>query len=199
MSKDIRKRNWWFILYPESAPHDWETYLEDLHVPVTVSPLHDKDLDDLGQPKKAHYHVILEYSGKKSYSQILGITEDLCCPIPQVVNDIRSAKRYLIHKDDPDKYQYSKDDIKAFGGADFESAFEPTKSECDMYVFQMQEYCDEFNISEYSDLARVARSEHRNTWFYALNRYASYVMNLYIKSKRHAPKKHEDPETGEIL
>ena len=30
MAKNIKKRNWAFVLYPESAPADWEEQLQKL-------------------------------------------------------------------------------------------------------------------------------------------------------------------------
>ena len=50
-------------MYPESAPENWREILADLHIPVLISPLHDKDVTPDGEIKKAHYHVIIMYGG----------------------------------------------------------------------------------------------------------------------------------------
>ncbi len=40
--------------------------------------------------------------------------------VPQKCNNADGLKRYMTHIDNPDKYQYSKDDIRCFNGADIE-------------------------------------------------------------------------------
>ena len=52
-----RTRSYATVVYPESAP-DFLERLNDLKVPCFVSPLHDKDFNPTGEPKKPHYHVL---------------------------------------------------------------------------------------------------------------------------------------------
>ena len=54
--QNVKKRNWAFVVYPESAPEDWIEQLQKTGLQCAVSPLHDKDTDPTGEPKKAHYH-----------------------------------------------------------------------------------------------------------------------------------------------
>ena len=61
--QNVKKRNWTFLVYPESAPADWVSKLQATGLPVAISPLHDKDINPDGELKKAHYHVIVCYSG----------------------------------------------------------------------------------------------------------------------------------------
>lgn len=62
--KEGRTRNYATIVYPESAPPNWISILEDEHIASFISPLHDKDIENDGEntPKKAHYHVIVKNS-----------------------------------------------------------------------------------------------------------------------------------------
>ena len=70
MAKNIKKRNWAFVLYPESAPADWREQLQKTGLQCAISPLHDKDMNPDNTPKKPHYHVILTYSGPTSYNVV---------------------------------------------------------------------------------------------------------------------------------
>ena len=56
-----RSRVWAFEVYPDSADPDWLKYLGESLIHSYVSPLHDKDIDPDGNPKKAHYHIMLMY------------------------------------------------------------------------------------------------------------------------------------------
>ena len=68
--KETRTRSWTFVLYPESAPPDWRDRLDDFHIEWVESPLHDRDINGDGQPKKPHIHVLLSFGSVKSYDQV---------------------------------------------------------------------------------------------------------------------------------
>ena len=126
-----RYRNFATVVYPESASDNWLDLLQDLKVPTFVSPLHDQDVNPDGQPKKAHYHVMLMYDGKKSEEQARADISTFGGVGCEVVKNTRSYARYLTHKDNPDKAQYNDSDVKAFGGADY---FSVCGSVADKYV-----------------------------------------------------------------
>lgn len=63
-----------------------------------------------GQLKKTHYHVI----GQCSSPVMLGLAaKRFGVPSNQVqpCKNLKNAKRYLVHRDNPDKYQYSPDNV----------------------------------------------------------------------------------------
>jgi len=87
--KDDRTRNWTIVVYPESAPENWIEILQSEQVPFAVSPLHDKDVNVDGEIKKPHWHVMLMYSGKKSFTQIKEIADKLNAPKPKNISTAR--------------------------------------------------------------------------------------------------------------
>lgn len=117
MDPGKRARGFAFLLYPESAPDDFESFLEGLHVKGAISPLHDRDVTEDGALKKPHWHVELYFGGKKSVSQVLDLVKDLGVEHVETLNDIKAYTRYLAHLDSPDKFQYSPEAIRGFGGA----------------------------------------------------------------------------------
>ena len=82
----MKKRNWAFVVYPESAPSDWIEQLQQRGVVGAISPLHDKDLNATGEPKKAHWHVIVTYEGPTAQSVVERLTERLNAPKPIPLN-----------------------------------------------------------------------------------------------------------------
>lgn len=150
--KSTKKRNWAFVLYPESAPADWLERLKLSGLMGAVSPLHDKDINADGEPKKAHYHIILVYAGPTSFNVVNALCESLNQPIPQPLESVRGYYRYLTHKDNPEKYQYSDSDIVTFGGFDYRDYVEMTKSEVLKCIRSVQALIRDNDISEYSDL-----------------------------------------------
>ena len=117
----MKKRYWAFVLYPESAPENWQDILQQTGLSCCVSPLHDKDTNPTGEPKKAHYHIILCYSGPTTEKCVKSITDRLNQPKPIALEQVRGYFRYLTHKDNPEKYQYDEKDIVTINDFDIDN------------------------------------------------------------------------------
>lgn len=194
---DVRARAWTFILYPESAPENWREILDGHHVPWACSPLHDRDVNATGEPKKPHWHILLSFGGKKAYKQIWSVSEGINGTRPQVCHDQKGLIRYFTHRDNPEKAQYDQRDIEAHGGFDLEEYLKPTASECMRLQNEMVEWCYRYNIVEYRALKIYALHE-RPDWANELSR-SCFEITQFLKSQRHGGGKPVcNPETGEI-
>lgn len=105
-------RTWEVVVYPDS-----ESYV-DAEVLAKVCEyfvqwcyiLHDKDTNEDGTPKKAHYHVYGKLDTPRtpqSVANALGVGVASL----RVVSSWRAAVRYSVHLDHPDKYQYPVDSL----------------------------------------------------------------------------------------
>ena len=77
------------------------------------SILHDSDIKDNGELKTLHYHIVISFKNgfRTRCVTILNLFDDdtrLCISIQLCVN-LTSSIRYLIHKDNETKFQYSRD------------------------------------------------------------------------------------------
>lgn len=196
---DSRARSWTFVLYPESAPNDWRGVLDDEHIQWVESPLHDKDTNPDGTPKKPHWHILLMFEGKKSYEQIKEITDKLNAPIPQKTASARGLVRYMVHMDNPEKFQYNVSDIIGHGGADVSELLKPSSSERYSMIREMIAFVREHGIVEFQDLMDYAATNRFDDWFPMLCDSSSYVMSCYIKSCRNRLQKPVDYSTGEVV
>ena len=154
-SKIVKKRNWAFVVYPESLPEGWLDLLRETGLQCAISPLHDKDKEPTGELKKAHYHVIVCYSGPTSYNVVKGLTEQLHAPGPQALEQVRGYYRYLTHKDNPEKAQYSENDIQTLNGFYIGDFVEMTKSEVLNIKRELLTLIREADILEYSDFLNL--------------------------------------------
>lgn len=189
--KDNRARNWSCIVYPESAPGNWIELLKEEKISFSVSPVHDNDVNEgTGEFKKAHYHVLLCFEGKKSYEQVKAITDRLNGSIPERVNSTKGLIRYFVHRDNPEKAQYDVNDIKVFGNIDVLGAFKTATSRYDA-IKEMRKYCDDNGIIEFADLFDYC-ALNNDEWFYLLCDNSAYVMGQYLKSRRHSKKQKEE-------
>lgn len=182
--KDTRGRIWTFVFYLDSCPEDWVEIIKSWHVEVYVSPLHDKDLNGDGEDKKPHYHVVIVFNGNKSAEQVQELSDQLSgvkiITEKNRVADKRIMIRYLVHYDNPEKFQYDIDGIMEFGGADKLSFFAGEKED-DTAVREMMEWARENNCTSFAVLAEYAASE-RPEWFRVLVSRRSYFMDKYLKS-----------------
>lgn len=177
-----KKRNWAFVLYPESAPIDWRDILIQSGVEIAISPLHDKDINPTGEVKKPHFHVILCYPGPTTYNCVKSLTDSLNQPIPQPLESVKGMYRYLTHKDNPEKYQYSSTDICIYNGFDVNSVLNSSE------VFQIIKFVNSFirdnDITEYSELVNILQD---SDLFEELNVVCNHTIyfNTYLTSLRH--------------
>lgn len=207
MKKNQRFRNWLFIVYPESAPADWIDQLDQMHIEACISPLHDKDINPTGEPKKPHYHVLLTFDGVKSYQQVEEITDSLQASKPIVCNSTKGTVRYFAHLDNPEKYQYNIADIKSLSGFDVAEALKPSSADRYTLISEMIDFVQEYQITEFEDLVIYAKNFKKETWFPLLCDNSSFLMTKFIDSRRGRYRSGEaivgtkliDTITGEVL
>lgn len=176
-----RTRAWATIVYQESAPDGWRETLQSYMVQAFVSPLHDSDKKDDGTLKKPHYHVLMMYDGVKTPEQAREIFESFGGVGCEPVQSVRGYARYLCHLDNPEKHQYSPDDVSAYCGADYISAID---QQADKYaaIAQMMQWVAANDVVAYSDLLEYAAT-NRPDWFRVLCDCGTMVIIEYIKSR----------------
>lgn len=187
MSKNattVKKRNWAFVLYPESAPADWVEQLKQSGLPCAISPLHDKDLNPDGEPKKAHHHIILIYGSPTTFNNVKALTERLNQPIPQPLEQVRGYYRYLTHKDNPEKAQYDERYIECLNGFCISDFVEMTKSEVLRFKRDIQRFIRDNDILEYCDLMDTLEGSESLSEWYDVASCNTYFFEKYISSRR---------------
>lgn len=172
-------RDWTFIVYPESAPDNWRTVLDETHLRWIESPLHDKDMNEDGEIKKSHYHILLTFDGPVTEKQVIKLIDPLNTPLPKKVGSARGLVRYMAHLDNPEKYQYSRDEIVGHCGADVESYFELTKTSKMSVMKEIITYIYENKIDNYADFLMIC-IQHSDDWFDVAINYNTLAINKMI-------------------
>lgn len=178
---EVRTRNYACVVYPESAPENWLQLVEDLKIPAFISPLHDLDINATGEKKKPHYHVMFMYDGPRSAELVRKDFESFKGVGCEKVNSVRGMARYLAHLDNPEKHQYSVDDVRSFGGADYRQAI-GTVADKAKAIREMIAFINENDVQSFSDLMDYA-SINRSDWFDCLINSGAYITKEYIKSR----------------
>lgn len=107
---NYRSRKHCLLLYPDDKSHMKaleyiKQYFEYAYI------LHDKDFNEVGEEKKSHYHVIIQFKNAKWSNAIceeLGIKNNYM----QKCNNFELALEYLIHYNEETKFQYDIEEVK---------------------------------------------------------------------------------------
>lgn len=176
-----RTRNYATVVYPDSAAAHWQDILSEQFVPAFISPLHDHDFNPDGEEKKPHWHVLLMFEGVKTSDQASEIFNKISGVGCEVVQSLRGYSRYLCHLDNPEKFQYNVEDVRAFCGADYSGSIGLVT---DKYkaIGEMIDFCEDNCLYSYSELLKHCRANHFD-WFRVLCDNGTVVMKEYLKSK----------------
>lgn len=106
------------LVYPDSAPADWQTILRESLGMWLISPLHEPDpVEDFEtgavKTRKPHYHVIYWHGAPITPKSARSIFESwpwIVTPAKAEffqVGSVRNLSRYFVHLDQPDKQQWA--------------------------------------------------------------------------------------------
>lgn len=196
MGKEKRTRNWATIIYPRmkegdetTTPDNWCEILEQLAVKAVVSPVHDKDLKEDGEYKKAHRHIVIAFDGVKTEKQAKEIFERIGGVGAEPVNSLYSMTRYLTHMDNPDKAQYSTLDVLTFGGFEYKR-YANTKDDEERKIVcnigKIFSICAEKSMYDFGEVAEYLMSEQQE--LFTTLRKNPYFFATFFKCKKEITK-----------
>lgn len=195
--KQVKRRGFAFLIYPESAPKNWVQVLEETRLRVLISPIHDKDVwtetDELqnpnhvaGEVKKAHYHCMIVFDGPSTVASALSVLEPLSINRVEPVASITGMTRYFAHLDNKDKAQYKVDEIIALNGAVVDITRELTPEEKRAIREQVLSWIRDNNVTEYADVVNYAMDcepdwlDYVSTQSIFLGKYLASVRGKYM-------------------
>lgn len=109
---NLRKRTFQLILYPDNELHKelLDRIINNEYAFDYAGILHNKDINNDGEYKKAHYHVVLhlkEACTRTALAKNLGIEERFV----EIVKNYTASLQYLIHYKQLNKAQYSVENV----------------------------------------------------------------------------------------
>ena len=190
--KEQKSRAWNAIVYPESLPENWREILDDTHMQWAESPLHDKDVNATGEPKKPHYHITVMWDGPTTYNNAKNLFCDtLNGANPQICNSVRGSVRYMAHLDNPEKHRYDEHTIIGHGGIDLEDLLKPTSAYTLATLRKITEYIIVNDITEFVDFSMICLGEHEE-WFEVLTTRNTLYIKELIRSNREKRKRNTE-------
>jgi hypothetical protein len=181
-----RTRNFVSIGYPESLIEGWLEVLEETHIPCIISPLHDKDVNPTGEVKKPHYHIMIMYEGPHTMEQAQKIFDLIGAVQCKTVNSVRGQARYFLHMDNPEKAEYSIENVKALNGADYQELIQLPSDKYGI-IKEMLRFIEKNDILSFSQLLLWC-SSNKEDWFRALCDSSAYIIKEYLASREYTLK-----------
>lgn len=147
--KPLKYRHFIVLLYEDTTSYDFETVLRVCKSQKKWAYI--KHMPESNE-KKEHFHVILSFENAKSKTTLanqLGIPENFIDPI----KSFRTICRYLIHKDDEDKYQYSLEQVKVstLFEREFKKQFDDIETE-DQIIDKIYQFIDNLKKGKFTYL-----------------------------------------------
>lgn len=194
IKSDLKKRNWTFVLYNDSCSKDWEEYLISTGVPFSYA-YHDKDITEIGEDKKPHYHVIMCFDGPTTYNTMYEIGERVGAAnkVVQPVGSVRGMVRYFCHKDNPDKYQYNEDIIQCRNGFDPKDYFNLTVSQQKALKRMVINFIRDNDIQQYADLVEILYDSEEDDMGDIASQ-NTFFFTQYIKSRKESKRRRKEEE-----
>ena len=198
--KRITGRSWAFVIYPESMPENYEEIITDTGLPLAMSPLHNKDVNPTGEPKKPHSHCIVYYENATTLKNVKeNVCDKLNGTIPIKLESMRGMYRYHIHLDNPEKYQYDDRDRKFFNGFDIDMASKLTRTEINKIIKEIHTFINDNNILEYIDLLDVLKdNDLTNLYDVAISNTLLFKSMLDSKRNKLANEKAKEKKRKEV-
>jgi len=156
-------------------------HMKSIMLPGIISPIHSADEKEA----KPHVHFMVDYP---SAVRLATVQSDYGAVAAngylEPVRSRKSMMRYMLHLDDEDKEQLDPDDVLTVCGAIFDTTLDLTADDIMRIVIELQDYCDDHEIVEYSDLCRMVRTLEKYDWYRVLYTHTVHF-SAYLRSARH--------------
>lgn len=189
-----RAYNWGTIIYPESAPENFMDIINDLGVATAVSPLHDKDIDGNGEPKKPHFHVIMHFDSLKSRMQFKEVTSAFGGVGAESIKSMGGAVQYLAHMNSADKARYDETQIQTLCGFDIQKYMPKADNlQLELEILDLVEKWDITHLSQLQKfiLSAIQNGELTKEHLQFLRSNSYYWTNI-LKSRTHEAASYKD-------
>lgn len=184
-----KSRYWTFVIYPDSCP-DWLRLLQDTHVALEVSPLHDKDVNEIdGTQKKPHRHVMAAWDGPTTEKNVRRVFGSIAANgVLQIVSSARGMHRYFTHADNPEKYQYDDADMMQLNGFDPVNIMSETDK--NNLAWEIGNLIIAKDFREYGDLCAYLQAKGERNMYNVLKANTTHFQ-AFIRSRRYILEKEE--------
>lgn len=179
---------WVGVLYPENMVDNWQDEIGDiLEVPFAYC-IHDKDMDDAEDERKAHVHLILAFPNTTTYKNAFSVFSKLNAEgrisvnfIEKIIN-IRQKYEYLIHNTDTcrkkGKHLYDAKERIIGNNFDIGSFEQISIAEKNLMLKELCDVIVKNNYTNFIDFYMDIVSNYDTNYFEILKGYSGFLERL---------------------
>ena len=203
-----KARYWTAVMYPESMVENWEEEIGDiLQVPYAYC-VHDKCVDQQGDPRKVHVHIMIAYANTTTYKAVMSVFEKLgTVNKVERVHNVRHMYNYLIHDTETckkkGKYLYSQKERITGNNFDIGAYEQIGVVDKENIILEIRKLIKSFDFQDFSELDDYMADnfdlEHNTVFRQNYGYFNSIVAGRYLHAKRLRENKFYNIDTGEIL
>lgn len=183
-----KTKYWVGILYPENMIENWKDELGDLLQLPYAYCVHDKDLDNDGDDRKVHVHLILTFPNTTTYKHAFDVYSKLNAvgrvainKIEAIIN-IRHMYDYLIHDTEDcrkkGKYLYDKSERITGNNFDIGSLEQMSAIEKDKMLIELANEITQMNFTNFADFYIFVISNYDDIYFQVVKGYSGFLERL---------------------
>lgn len=177
-----KSRNWTGVAYPESVAEHWLDVLDQTHLDILISPLHDKDKNPDGSLKKPHWHILIIWDGPTTFKNAKKVFDAINAVIePIAVQSVVGLARYFLHLDNPEKHQYAREDLRVLGALDYDDMIQKTASQIRV-LKDMTNFIYDHRIRSFAEFMHYIIENDKSDWFDAASKRNTVYLTSLIKS-----------------
>lgn len=175
-------RNWLILLYEDTTSYNFEDVIRIIKSQKKWAYI--KHFPESNE-KKEHFHVILSFENatkKDTLSRKLGIPSNYI----DEIKSMRTICRYLIHKDDEEKYQYNLDQVKVskLFEKEYKKQFDDILTD-DEIIDKIYCFIDSISEMTFSEGLRLLVQYVNSNCFERVYKRFRYEFNDYLKMSCH--------------
>lgn len=203
-----KARYWTAVMYPESMVENWEEEIGDiLQVPYAYC-VHDKCVDQQGDPRKVHVHIMIAYANTTTYKAVMSVFEKLgTVNKVERVHNVRHMYNYLIHDTETckkkGKHLYSQKERITGNNFDIGAYEQIGVVDKENIILEIRKLIKSFDFQDFSELDDYMADnfdlEHNTVFRQNYGYFNSIVAGRYLHAKRLRENKFYNIDTGEIL
>lgn len=123
--------------------------------------IHDKDLLENWEPKKKHFHIVITFKNATTIGAVakgLGVE---CQYIEKIRTTTKSAMLYLVHRNNPEKYQYKPEEVVAsFDYVEYVDDCKPMQKRDNIAEKIAKWEIKQYNLYDYISVDEFARNRN---------------------------------------
>ena len=205
--KKQKVRNFSVIVYPDSTTlnNSWRQNLQALGHKAIISPIHDKDLDNNGLPKKPHYHVCVFRDNSTTWNscvKTMAANIDSSIKYVEVLRGTMQASYdYMSHKNAPHKAQYKQEEVVCLNGFnpfDYQKQSRTDKLNCTKEIYI---YIENNSVEEFSDLIQLLIMEEKDELLEYVANHAFFIDKIItsLRNKNRNTKKQRNEKNKKFF